>query len=116
LLDAEPSDGSNLFLFLDSPERILVCHSRHLRTSDNKPTAGKVGEALKNEIQQAANSYRTRPPIDYALELNANVGPVWTDIFIEDALDAQTLQSYEQWKAELAAEIQQEVQDEPFDG
>ena len=112
LMEASQTNNNNddkLVLFLDSPQRIVVCHSGHMRATQSAQ-AVVVSDALEQAVSDAVNSYRTAPPVTYALDLGTMpLTQVWQDAMVEDALEAGAHLSFDGWKIELAKEIAKEV-------
>lgn len=108
LLEYQQADP-NLILFLDSPFGIVVCDSRHVQAVDGLSNPVVVGEALQRAVQHAVDSYRSPPPVTWALDTKVPVGHVWNDFMVEDALTATLRQNFVEWKRDLAASIFDEV-------
>jgi hypothetical protein len=107
LMEHQQTDP-NLILFLDAPFGILVCDSRHLRAAQRGSSSISsvvVSSALEEAIEQARGSYRTPPPVTYALDLNTPISHLWKDVLMEDAVSMSSMQNFAQWKKEVAAAV-----------
>jgi len=109
VLEHQQSDEP-LFLFLDSPSVILVCDSRQLHASPNiSKHSAVVGENLHHAINIACKSYRTPPPITYALDFSNSTNMLWKDFLVEDAVAFSSKSNFPAWKKEIARLVQEEL-------
>lgn len=121
-----------LILFLDTPDQIVVMDARYVNTDfsstasssssnpsspTSSPKSGQkakplvIGEGLKQAIEDAANSYRTRPTIVYELDQSETSGERTflrlVDCLIEDTPNvASGSENFADWKAMIAREVQ----------
>jgi hypothetical protein len=106
LQQQEPTEP-NLVLLVDAPFGILVCNGRQIVYKNGGSTA-VVGQVLEQTIQQARESYRTPPPVIYALD--PSIPPIeLQDYLVQDSIMTHSSQTFEQWKKDVAAAVYDEL-------
>ena len=106
-----------LLLLVDSPQQIVVSDTRHFAPiRDGKDILRKdnddsIRNGLDQIVQKAASRYRTSPPIIQDVDNEMAMTP-WSDVLLQDAPDAVNRQLFTEWKAVLATEVHDELEDE----
>jgi hypothetical protein len=124
-------EPQSLILFLDTPEHIVLMDARYVNTDDHRggaaTTAGResshyhpppvlvMGEGLRQAVQDAADSYRTRPRVVYELDQSATAGEATflrlLDCLLEDTPNVATgSENFAQYQQRMAQRVQQYVQ------
>ena len=119
------SDTKSLILFLDTPEHIVLMDARYVNTDDHvgsstspsrhskqqhPPAVLAVGEGLRQAVEDAARSYRTRPRVVYELDQSDTKGELtfWRllDCLLEDTPNAATSsENFTNYKQRLAQRV-----------
>ena len=106
-----------LLLLVDSPQQIVVSDTRHFapirdgKDIPRKDNDDSIRNGLDQIVQKAASRYRTSPPIIQDVDNEMAMTP-WSDVLLQDAPDAVNRQLFTEWKAVLATEVHDELEDE----
>ena len=119
-----------ILLFLDSPDQILVMDARRIVSDQVAPVVEQpkrssswfgggssshkrdaeqytIGVALEQAIQEAAESYRTRPIIQYALKDDSLLSRL-ADVLVEDAPMGEA-ENFAAWRQLIASAVNEDL-------